>query len=95
VNPAFILSVITVLAGAGLYAVRVPLRSGLSRLAWSRGPAFLYERSLDGLNALARGQTRFLQSGYLRYYLLTILLATTGLAGFTLFTQGGLHWPSE
>jgi multicomponent Na+:H+ antiporter subunit A len=94
VNPAFMLSVITVLAGAGLYTVRVPLRSGLSRLAWSRGPAFLYQRSLDGLNALARGQTRFLQSGYLRYYLLTILLAATGLAGFTLFTQGGLHWPS-
>lgn len=95
VNPAFILSVITVLAGVGLYAVRVPLRSGLSRLTWSRGPAFLYERSLDSLNALARGQTQFLQSGYLRYYLLTILLAATGLAGFTLFTQGGLHWPSE
>jgi multicomponent Na+:H+ antiporter subunit A len=95
INPAFILSAITLLAGAGLYAIRDPLRSVLSRLAWSQGPEFLYQRSLDGLNMLARGQTRILQSGYLRYYLLTVLLAVIGLASFTLFTQSGLHWPSE
>jgi multicomponent Na+:H+ antiporter subunit A len=38
---------------------------------------------------VARVQTLVLQSGYLRYYLLTILLATAGLVGFTLVGWGG------
>lgn len=44
---------------------------------------------------LARGQTRLLQSGYLRFYLFAILLTATGLAGFTLFTRGGVHLPED
>ena len=95
VNAAFLLSVATVAAGVGLFAARSPLRAGLSRLAWPWGPLFFYNRALDGLNALARGQTRLLQSGYLRYYFLTIVIVATGLAGFTLFTRGGWQWPEE
>ena len=95
VNPAFVLSVVTILIGAGLFAARHPIRSRLSRLAWRWGPSFFYDRSLDALNALARGQTRLLQSGYLRYYLLTIVIVATGLAGFTLFARDGWHWPEE
>ena len=40
---------------------------------------------------LARAQTAVIQSGYLRYYLLTILVVGVGLAGFTLL--GGAHGP--
>lgn len=94
-NTAFLLSLLTIASGVGLFAIRSPLRAGLSRLSWRWGPAFLYDRSLDGLNALARGQTRFLQSGYLRFYLFTIVFVGTGLAGFTLFTRGGFHWPLD
>lgn len=95
VNTAFILSMLTLLVGAGLFAARGPLRAGLSKLTWRWGPSFFYDRALDGLNALARGQTSLLQNGYLRYYLFIILLTATGLAGFTLFTRGGLHFPEE
>ncbi len=95
VNTAFILSVLTLLIGAGLFAAREPIRLGLARLTWQWGPSFFYDRSLDGLNAVARGQTRFLQSGYLRFYLFTIVFVGTGLAGFTLFTRGGFHWPLD
>ncbi|MCE7861199.1 MAG: DUF4040 domain-containing protein [Chloroflexi bacterium CFX2] len=78
-----------------LFAVRESIRTGLSKLTWRWGPSFFYERSLDGLNALARGQTRFLQNGYLRFYLFTVLFAGTGLAGFTLFARDGFHWPQN
>jgi multicomponent Na+:H+ antiporter subunit A len=92
-NPAFLLSVATVAVGAGLFAARRSLRSGLSRLAWPWGPAFLYDRALDGLNTLARGLTRWLQSGYLRYYIMTLVIVATGLVSFTLFTRDGWNLP--
>ncbi len=95
VNTAFILSMSTLLIGAGLFAVRDSIRRGLSKLTWRWGPSFFYERSLDGLNTLARGQTRFLQNGYLRFYLFTVVFAGTGLAGFTLFARDGFHWPEK
>ena len=93
VNAAFLLSVGTVAVGAGLFAARNPLRSGLSRLAWPWGPSFLYDRVLDGLNVLSRGLTRFLQSGYLRYYIMTLVIVAAGLVGFTLFTRDGWNFP--
>jgi multicomponent Na+:H+ antiporter subunit A len=93
VNPAFVLSVLTLAVGAGLFAARRSLRSGLSRLAWPWGPAFLYDRALDGLNVLARGLTRWLQSGYLRYYIMTLVIVATGVVGFTLFTRAGWNLP--
>jgi multicomponent Na+:H+ antiporter subunit A len=48
---------------------------------------------LDGLDLLARGLTRLLQSGYLRYYIMTLVLVATGLVGFTLFTRDGWNFP--
>jgi multicomponent Na+:H+ antiporter subunit A len=93
ISPAFLLSVATVAVGAGLFAARNPLRSGLSRLVWPWGPSFLYDRALDGLNVLARGLTRRLQSGYLRYYIMTLVMVATGLVGFTLFTRDGWNLP--
>jgi len=92
-NSAFLLSVVTVAIGVGLFAGRNPLRSGLSRLAWPWGPSFLYDRALTGLDALARGLTRLLQSGYLRYYIMTLVIVATGLVGFTLFTRDGWNFP--
>jgi multicomponent Na+:H+ antiporter subunit A len=82
-NPALRLSALTLACGIVVYLLRGPLRkasrpfAGLGR--W--GPAAGYELSLKLLVGLADGQTRLLQSGYLRYYLWIILVTSVGLVG--------------
>lgn len=90
-TPALVLSVVTLLAGAWLYSRRGAVRRRARQLSLPVGPSTLYASALDALNALARAQTAVLQSGYLRYYLLTILVVGVGLAGFTLL--GRAHGP--
>ncbi len=90
VNTAFLLSLGTILTGVGLFAIRHPMREALQKLEWKWGPAYFYERSLDGLNAFARLQTRILQSGTLRYYLLAIVGSVLLGGGWTLARTGGL-----
>ncbi|WKZ35734.1 MAG: putative monovalent cation/H+ antiporter subunit A [Anaerolineales bacterium] len=94
INPAFLLSIGTVIAGIGLFAVRDPLRSALSKIKWKWGPAYFYTRALDGMNSLALSQTRFFQSGYLRYYLLIIVSTVVAGAGYALFRTNGLRLPA-
>jgi multicomponent Na+:H+ antiporter subunit A len=97
-TPALALSALTLAAGIGAYAIRGRLNraaggwTGIAR--W--GPAGWYERALTGLRGLAVGQTRVLQSGYLRYYLMITVTATVGLAGYALVGRGrpevAVHW---
>lgn len=91
INPAFLLSIGTVIAGIGLYAVRNRARSGLQKLEWKWGPAYIYTLALDGLNAVARAQTSFLQSGTLRYYLIIIILSVSVGGWITLFRINDLR----
>jgi multicomponent Na+:H+ antiporter subunit A len=87
-NATVMLSLITIVGGVGLYFVRDPLNqlvqpfNSLNRV----GPEQWYQWTLDGMMALARWQTRVLQSGYLRYYLIIIILTTVGLTGFSLIS---------
>lgn len=94
-SPVLLLSAITVAGGLGLFAGRSACRRAASRLAigsrW--GATRWYELALDGINRLARAQTRFLQSGYLRYYLLTIIATMLGLTAYTLLSRAGLPVP--
>lgn len=96
-NPALLLSGLTVTAGLGVYAkIEVLRRWIIQREFASRwGPARLYSLGLDGLNVLAHTQTRVLQSGYLRFYLLTIIASTTGLVGYTLVNRGEGYRPED
>jgi multicomponent Na+:H+ antiporter subunit A len=86
-----------VAGGAGLYAARAPLRRAAAALTlpgrW--GPAQWYDRLLDGLNALATSQTRLLQNGYLRFYLMTVMGTATALAGYTLIGGDAVVWPGD
>jgi len=85
-SPVLALSVATLAAGGAAYAVRGLLRregSSLAPAGW--GADALYDRALSGLTGLARLQTRALQTGYLRHYLLVVLLATVALAGHALW----------
>jgi multicomponent Na+:H+ antiporter subunit A len=52
---------------------------GFSLARW--GPARLYDWAMDSMFAVAQEQTRVLQSGRLRYYLLTIVVSTVGIVG--------------
>lgn len=85
-NTALALSAFTFVAGIGVYAVAGRLRHAANRgravAAW--GPAGWYALSLKGMTTFAEAQTRFLQSGYLRYYLLVILCVLIGLTGAAL-----------
>ncbi|MCG5493310.1 putative monovalent cation/H+ antiporter subunit A [Ectothiorhodospira variabilis] len=55
------------------------------------GPERAYDKSMDGLVSISEWQTRVLQNGYLRYYLLTILLSTVALVTFSIARAGGLE----
>ena len=92
-TPALALSAVTLAGGVGVYAGRALPRKLATRWEGASrwGPAGWYELALSGLNGLAIGQTRLLQSGYLRYYLMITVAATAGLAGYALAGRGPLE----
>jgi multicomponent Na+:H+ antiporter subunit A len=79
------LSAATLGGVAAAYAGRGVLRGVAARLDPSAalGPARLYEVGLAALGAVAAAQTRFLQNGYLRSYLFTVLSAMVLVTGYT------------
>jgi multicomponent Na+:H+ antiporter subunit A len=95
-NPIFMLSVATVAGGVCLYLIRKKLDwlNRRLRAAAEYGPARWYNFALDGMNALAKAQTRVLQSGYLRIYLLTVMAVTVGVVGYALFSRAVLSGPT-
>ena len=91
VNLVLVLSFVTLLLGGLLHALRSAL---LSRAAIPALPAMLkpsswYDTALGGMLAFAAMQTRFLQNGYLRNYIIVMLLAAIGLASFVLYRAAG------
>lgn len=96
-NTALALSAVTVALGAGLYAGRDRLRPLTARLGertwW--GPERWYRAGLKGLYAVADIQTRLLQSGYLRYYLIIIVTVTVMAVGFPLVQSGEAFDPGD
>jgi multicomponent Na+:H+ antiporter subunit A len=91
VNIVLILSMLTILLGAGLYydeQRRGWLRKVGSITSISWGPEHWYNRIFDlkqgAVITLAKWQTARLQSGKLRIYLRIILTTTTGLLGAAL-----------
>lgn len=91
-TPALALSAATLAGGVVVYAGRGLLRKTMS--GWEGaahwGPAGWYALALNALNGLAVGQTRLLQSGYLRYYLMITVSAMAALTGYALFGRGEL-----
>lgn len=77
-NPAFGLSLLTVALGAGIYVKRNQIRRGLNGFGWlgAFGPQRVYEQSLAKSIAYASFQTHLLQSGYLRSYVMVVVLTT-------------------
>ena len=80
------LSAVTVVLGLALYALLPRIRAargvyaGLARFGPERG----YDNLLEGVLSFARWQTAVLQNGYLRNYIMTVVLFTVVLVGWSL-----------
>ncbi len=90
-NLVLLLSFVTLLLGGVLFLVRSRMPERLLAL---RAPALLkpsawYEGSLRLLSSLARLQTRLLQNGYLRNYIIVIVVTAISLASFALYRSAG------
>jgi len=93
INAIFWLSLATLVTGAVLYLGRAELGRLLpaANIGATFGPERGYNLSLDGLRSVAAKQTRLLQHGYLRFYLLTMTLVAAGLISYPLLTRYGLN----
>jgi len=81
-NIVFLLSVMTILTGAGLYYVRHML-DRFRKPYWLEGD-FLYTKTVAALESLATLSTQILQNGLLRNYIAIVLLAFSGILLFAL-----------
>lgn len=94
-TPVLGLSVLTFAMGIGVLVYwdkwrRSPMAVGFNTML-GVGPERGYEASLDGMLWFAHWQTRFLQSGYLRYYILTIVSVMAVAVWYTMFAHVGFH----
>lgn len=92
VNIALVLGAVVLAAGVGLFLLHdrisgiVAPIDKLNRI----GPESWYDRGLRGMMSFAALQTRLLQSGYLRSYLLITIATTLALAGYAIARFGML-----
>lgn len=91
-NLTLFLSIGTLVGGMVIYASRGALRQ--AAISWKGvarwGPEGWYSLGLRALQGVARVQTRLLQNGYLRYYVLTSVITFVGLVGYTLLQRDGV-----
>ncbi len=90
-NVPLLLSIATIAGGVVLYRMRVCFwskadESDRRRLSFDRIYTFIF----NGFVAVAKCQTRILQSGYLRNYFIIILSVTGAMIAFNLIALGGL-----
>lgn len=88
-NFVFILSLMTIAAGLILYYFRSIWLNLIPkfRVFGKISPVRFYEVGLKSVLSFATFQTRILQNGYLRVYLIVIILTATGLVGVGLFKE--------
>ncbi|MCL4846837.1 MAG: putative monovalent cation/H+ antiporter subunit A [Acidobacteria bacterium] len=94
---ALALSATTIAAGLLAYAARWRLLAlgAVLRHAYAFGPERWYEWTLAGLMASARWQTKVLQNGYLRFYILTAVLVTVVFGGYVIATAVAVPVPAD
>jgi multicomponent Na+:H+ antiporter subunit A len=88
-NLVFGLSILTVGFGISLFWYREKILNKLLTIpipSWIK-PSVVYRSLYNGILHIAKFQTKILQSGYLRYYLIVIIITTIGISLFTFFNQ--------
>lgn len=78
-NVLLLVSMLTFLLGGVVYALR-PRIQGMVNGLHPPGPAMLYDSLVRGMLKAAEMQTKLLQNGKLRYYLMTVLASVVALA---------------
>ncbi|CAM3545804.1 putative monovalent cation/H+ antiporter subunit A [Halomonas lysinitropha] len=93
INLPLLLSLASLLLGLFAYRHWDRLRARLARLEplMARGPEAGYEALMAGLVIVAEWQTRMLQNGHIRNYLVMTLLVLLGLVGHALFFRHTLE----
>jgi multicomponent Na+:H+ antiporter subunit A len=94
INAAFILSLVTFGVGVILYLLHGRLREMLARVIAANPIRFDpgWDRTLDGLKALAGWQTRHLQSGILQRYIFVTFATFAVAIGATLFLKDAMNF---
>lgn len=93
INMPLILSLFTILFGYIVFSQRsfvYKLALDYSFLNYFK-PSYWYKLVLEGLQLIAKYQTMFLQNGYLRYYVIIIMVSIVSLAGYTFFVFNSLE----
>ncbi|TVQ62136.1 MAG: DUF4040 domain-containing protein [Phycisphaerales bacterium] len=92
ISTPLLISLGALAVGLVLYVLRKPYRATTELLAPIDrvGPLRMYHWALDGVVALAKRQTRFLQNGSLPIYLRFVVTAMLVLVGVALLRTGGL-----
>jgi multicomponent Na+:H+ antiporter subunit A len=92
-NLLLLLSFITLLCGVGLYFLSSLLAPQISAWSWMGlwGPNRWYFALLDGVKRIAKWQTRLLQNGYLRRYVVIITGTAVFLVSYTLLSRAHIH----
>lgn len=85
-NVVLFLSFTTLLSGIAIYYFRKRILDSLEgiKLIEILKPSYWYDQGISGVLSFGKTQTKLLQNGYLRYYIIFIILTTIGLAGYAL-----------
>ncbi|HUH26522.1 MAG TPA: hydrogen gas-evolving membrane-bound hydrogenase subunit E [Flavobacterium sp.] len=96
-NMVLYLSLATILLGTLLYFIIKPSDRVEGRLTIFAkvSPQFLMTQIANGIRIFAFGYTRFFQNGYLRLYLMYIILFFIGIVGYKLFADVPLRVNTE
>ncbi|HEX9252976.1 MAG TPA: proton-conducting transporter membrane subunit, partial [Ignavibacteriaceae bacterium] len=86
-NFVLLLSFVTLALGISIYYFRKQIIQALANISLTNfiKPSYWYERIFNGTLSFGKFQTKILQNGYLRYYIIFIILTTLGLAEYALF----------
>ncbi len=96
-DPALIMSVVSIILGVVVYLKWDQIREWMNKLepVYDHGPEWVYNKAMyRGLPLVANRQTRFIQNGYLRNYIITILMTLVVFVGYAFVTRYMAEDPS-
>lgn len=81
-----VLSLFTVSLGFLLFWSRSKIKNSLPSLSFSNylQPSYYYDYLLNGILRFAKSIVRLLQSGYMRFYIMWIIITTVTIAGYSM-----------